>query len=142
MISTSEFFSFESSSSFYVMSAIIGIPDVHSNMGYWSNADCFNFFAVYSTLFTTSSCIGSSIYSSLWIYFPACKDMNKFPLFHLIPSMIYQGWFYDSCCSLFLYIPWRKTQRILYSYWNTGLDFYSSILLDPSLLLMLPFCVK
>ena len=104
MRSTSVFYSFKSSSSLSIMSSMMVILGVHSNMGYWSKVVCFTFFASSSTLFTTSSSIGSSIHSSLWISFTLIKKWGKVLHLCFIPSILSHGCFYDSCCYLLLCI--------------------------------------
>ena len=77
MSSLSEFSEFYSSSSFFVMLSMIGIPGAHSNIGYLSKVGCSSILASSYTLFTTSSSIGISTQLSLWIYFPVYSNIKN-----------------------------------------------------------------
>ena len=83
----------------------------------------FPLYARYSTLFTTSSSIGSSIQSSLCFFFQCINTWITVLHICLIPLMLSHGCLYNSCCFLLLCIPWSKIQWILSSFWNMVVDF-------------------
>ena len=66
---------FKSSSSLSFMLSIVVIPDVHSNMGYWSKFGCFYFLDSSSAFLKISLYISSYIQPYMWLSFPVHKYM-------------------------------------------------------------------
>ena len=108
----------------------MGIPGFHLYILYWSKVVCSSFFLVLPP-FSQRHHLSSVTYIHRFVFLlQFINTLINVLNHHLIPSMIYQGCLYNSYFCLFVCIPWRNIQRILYSCWNLGLDFSTVLYLS------------